>query len=73
MTAKASLTASAIPTIDSSFVKNTIAGKKLIDVEDELKTIPGVASAEFMFRSAWKKDILPKNPDHISVIVTTVE
>jgi hypothetical protein len=73
MTAKATLSTDAIPTIDATAIKKTIAGKKLTDVEGELKAIPGVASAEFVFRSAWKKDVLPKNPDHVSIIVTTVE
>lgn len=73
MTSQASLSTSAIPTIDEVSVKKTIAGKKLSDVESQLRNIPGVASAEFTFKSAWKKDALPTNPDHISVIVTTVE
>ena len=73
MTTKATITAEAIPVIEEASVKKMIAGKKLIDVEKELRTIPGVASAEFTFQSAWYKDALPGNPDHISVIVSTVE
>ena len=73
MTTKAVLSTGAIPTIDENSIKKSIAGKKLIDVEKELKIIPGVASAEFLFQSTWKKDVLPINPDHISVTVITVE
>ena len=73
MTAKATLISSAIPAIDSSSIKKTIAGKKLVDVEKELKNIPGVASAEFVFKSAWKKDTLPISADNISITVSPVE
>lgn len=73
MTAKATLVSSAIPAIDSSSIKKTIAGKKLVDVEKELKNIAGVASAEFVFKSAWKKDTLPIRADNISVTVSPVE
>lgn len=73
MTAKVTLSTSAIPTIDEASIRKSIAGKKLLEVEGELKAIPGVASAEFVFRSAWKKDVLPKNPDYVAVSVITVE
>ena len=73
MTAKATLSSGAIPTIDEIAVKKTIAGKKLVDATNALKMINGVASAEFIFQSTWKKDILPMYPDHITISVLTVE
>jgi len=73
MTTKASLMSDALPVIDDPSVKKKIAGKNLIDVEKELRSIPGVASAEFIFQSAWNKDRLPTNPDHISIVVSIVE
>jgi len=73
MSAKASLSAGAIPGINEEYIKKTIAGKKLSAVENELKTIPGVASAEFIFKWSFMKDVLPVNPDHISITVLTVE
>jgi len=73
MTARATLNLGALPSIDEEKMKKTIAGKKLVDVQSELKLIPGVASAEFLFRSSWKKDVLPTDPNHITLTVVTLE
>jgi len=73
MTTKATLTSYALPNIEEVSVKKMIAGKKLREVENELRTITGVASAEFTFQSSWRKDVLPVNPNHISITVSTGE
>lgn len=73
MTTKASFVSDALPIIDDLSLKKNIAGKNLVDVEGDLRSISGVASAEFVFQSAWNKNRLPTNPDHISIVVSIVE
>lgn len=73
MKAKASLTSMVIPTIDETAIRNAIAGKKIDEVQEKLRIMEGVASAEFDFRSSWKKDALPTRIDHITINVSIVE
>ncbi len=73
MSAKASLTTVAVPSIATDTVRKSVAGKKLTEAESQLRSLPGVASAEFTFQSAWNKSVLPKQADHISISVVTVE
>lgn len=73
MKAQASISTVAVPSINTETIRKTIAGKKLVDAEKELRMLPGVASAEFLFKSTWIKDVLPGNPDHITLMVVSVE
>jgi len=70
ISALADLSLIALPKIDIEDLKKRIAGKKITDVELELRQIPGVATIEFSFTRALRKDVLPKNQSHIEILTS---
>lgn len=69
ITAKIRIHAIALPAIDTAGIPQAIAGKKLTDVQEYLKSIAGVGGMEIEFRFSPTKQRLPINKKNISVTV----
>lgn len=70
MTAKATMSATALPTLDVGSIRKSLAGKSLKSVENYLRGLPGVGGVEVSFRLSPTKDRLPINKQNISVTIS---
>jgi hypothetical protein len=73
ITAKATVEAQALPTIDISALPAALAGKTIKDAEMKLRAIPGVGGMQVGFRFSLSKNRLPLNRKNISVSMSVVE
>lgn len=67
ITATATIKTDAIPTIDAEAIQKNLAGKSITDAQNYLRSITGVASAEFRFSLSLIKSRLPMNVNNITV------
>lgn len=67
ITVQAALSGNAVPGVDVSAVQQTIAGKTLSEAQEILRSMQGIAGAEFIFRYALSNNRLPINKNNISV------
>ncbi|MBI4062432.1 baseplate J/gp47 family protein [Candidatus Gottesmanbacteria bacterium] len=67
ITVQVALSGNAVPGVDVSAVQQTIAGKTLSEAQEILRSMQGIAGAEFIFRYALSNDRLPINKNNISV------
>ncbi len=67
ITANVAMHAFALPTIDTTAVKNAVAGKGISFVQTYAKTLIGVAGLEVSFRLSPTKQWLPLNKNNITV------
>ena len=69
ITVQAALSGNAVPGVDVSAVQQTIAGKTLQEAQEILRSMQGIAGAEFIFRYALSNNRLPINKNNISVSI----
>jgi hypothetical protein len=69
MTAKATMTALALPTLSTISIQKALAGKSIKNVEQYLRALPGVGGVEVSFRLSPTKNRLPINSKNISVTI----
>lgn len=67
ITVQAALSGNAVPGVDVRAVQQTIAGKTLQEAQEILRSMQGIAGAEFIFRYALSNNRLPINKNNISV------
>jgi hypothetical protein len=73
ISAKATMNAVALPTIDAAAVRSALAGKTIKAAEEYLKNLSGVAGAEVVFSLSPTRGRLPINKNNITVSVSVQE
>lgn len=70
ISANATITADAIPTIDITDVRKHIAGKSITAAQEYLRSLTGVAGVVFQWSMSFTKTRLPLNASNITVDVS---
>ncbi len=73
ITAKATMSAYALPTIDVEKIQKDIAGKNISFVKQYVQTLPGVGGVELGFSYSPTKGTLPLNKKNILVRISVME
>lgn len=73
ITARVTMEASLLPTINAANLPKAIAGKSIKDAETYLRGIPGVGGMEVRLRFSPMKNRLPANRNNISVTMSQVQ
>lgn len=69
ISAKATITTDAMPTLDVADIQKHIAGKSITSTQEYLRSLTGVAGVEVRFGMTFSKSRLPVNAKNISVDV----
>lgn len=69
MTATASMSARALPVLDTASIQKALAGKSIKNVEAYLRALPGIGGVEVAYRLSPTKTRLPMNKKNISISI----
>jgi hypothetical protein len=67
ITATATITTDAVPTVDLSIIQKNLAGKSIANATAYLRSMPGISDMEVSFGMNFGKNTLPMNAKNISV------
>jgi hypothetical protein len=70
ISAKAQMNAVALPTMDITGIRSTLAGKSLKNAEEILRKIPGIAGVTVSFQFSPTQGRLPMNKNNITITVS---